>query len=47
MKELEKLSGVEIPASIRGIETRKILHNNVCEKQDIKHFLKTYFLERK
>ena len=39
MKELEKVSGVKIPASIQGIETRKVLHNNVCEKQDIKNFV--------
>lgn len=44
MKELEKLSGVVIPEPIRGIEERPILHQNVCEKDKIKDFVKEYLL---
>lgn len=44
MKELEKISGVSIPESIRGIETRKVLHNTICEKDNIKDFVTKYLL---
>ena len=44
MKEMEKVSGVAIPAPIRGIETRKIRHKNVCEKDGIADFVKGWLL---
>ncbi|NCC15316.1 MAG: threonine synthase [Clostridia bacterium] len=44
MHVLEKLSGVSIPEPIRGIENRTILHNNVCERDKIKDFVKRYLL---
>ena len=40
MTELEKISKVEIPAVIRDIETRPVLHKNVCERDKIKEFVK-------
>lgn len=40
--ELQKISKVEIPKPIKGIETKKIIHNNVCEKDKIKEFVKNY-----
>ena len=40
MDELEKLSKVEIPMPIRGIEKREVLHKNVCERDGIKEFVK-------
>jgi threonine synthase len=42
MGELEKISGVEIPAPIKGIENRPILHNTVIEKDSIKDFVKEH-----
>lgn len=42
MDELEKLSGVAIPESIRGIENRDILHKTVIEKDKIKSFVKEF-----
>ena len=44
MKELENISGVAIPAPIRGIETREIRHKNVCEKDAIADFVKGWLL---
>lgn len=44
MKKLQEVSGVKIPASIQDIEKRKILHNNICEKQNIKQFVIKYLL---
>ena len=40
MDELEKLSGVPIPAPVKDIEKREVLHNNLCEREKIKHFVK-------
>jgi len=42
MNELEKISGVEIPAPIRGIESRPILHKTVIERDVIKDFVKDH-----
>ncbi len=42
MGDLEKISGVEIPAPIKGIENRPILHNTVIEKDSIKDFVKEH-----
>ncbi|MBR5468816.1 MAG: threonine synthase [Firmicutes bacterium] len=42
MNELEKISGVEIPAPIRGIESRAILHKTVIERDVIKEFVKDH-----
>ena len=44
MEKLQEVSGVKIPASIKDIEKRKVLHNNVCEKQNIKEFVTKYLL---
>ena len=40
MKELEKISGVKIPAPVVDIEKREILHNNLCEREKIKDFVR-------
>lgn len=40
MDELEKLSGVPIPAPVKDIEKREVLHNNLCEREKIKDFVK-------
>ena len=45
MGELEQLSGVSIPAPIKGIESRPILHNTVIEKDNIKNFVKNYLVK--
>ena len=42
MDELEKISGVEIPSPIKGIENREIRHKTVIEKDGIKAFVKDY-----
>lgn len=44
MEKLQEVSGVKIPTSIKDIEKRKVLHNNVCEKQNIKEFVTKYLL---
>ncbi|MPN56013.1 hypothetical protein SDC9_203698 [bioreactor metagenome] len=40
MDELEKISGVKIPAPVKDIEKREILHSNLCEREKIKDFVK-------
>ena len=40
MKELEKISGVKIPAPVEDIEKREVLHNNLCEREKIKDFVR-------
>ena len=40
MKELEKISGVKIPAPVVDIEKREVLHNNLCEREKIKDFVR-------
>lgn len=40
MTELENISKVSIPEPIKGIESRPVLHNNVCEKDGIKNFVR-------
>ncbi|MDD3569844.1 MAG: threonine synthase, partial [Lachnospiraceae bacterium] len=42
MGELEKLSGVEMPIPIKGIESRPILHSTVIERDNIKDFVKEH-----
>lgn len=44
MKELEKISGVAIPESIRDIEQRPVLHHTICPKERIKEFVKAALL---
>ena len=44
MEELEGLSGISIPSVIRGIEKRVVLHNNVCNKNEIKAFVKAQLI---
>lgn len=44
MKKLQEVSGVKIPTSIQDIEKRKVLHSNICEKQNIKQFVIKYLL---
>ena len=39
MDELEKISGVKIPAPVKDIEKREILHSNLCEREKIKDFV--------
>ena len=45
MKELEKISGVKIPAPIAGIENRPVLHKAVIEKEEIKEFVKNQLIK--
>ena len=40
MKELEKISGVKIPAPVVDIEKREVLDNNLCEREKIKDFVR-------
>jgi hypothetical protein len=40
--DLEKASGVSVPAPIVGLEHRPILHKNVCEKTEIKEVVKNW-----
>ena len=40
MKELEKISGVKIPTPVVDIEKREVLHNNLCEREKIKDFVR-------
>ena len=40
MSELEKISGVSIPVPVKDIETREVLHNNLCEREKIKDFVR-------
>ena len=40
MKVLEKISGVKIPAPVVDIEKREVLHNNLCEREKIKDFVR-------
>ena len=40
--DLEKLSGVPVPAPIRGLQDRPILHRNVCEKGEIRRVVQDW-----
>ncbi len=40
MDELEKISGVVIPSPVKDIEKREVLHNNLCEREKIKDFVR-------
>lgn len=40
MKDLEEISKVSIPETIKGIEKRPILHKNICKKDGIKDFVR-------
>lgn len=40
--DLERISGVAVPAPIVGLEHRPILHKNVCEKNEIKDVVKNW-----
>ncbi len=42
MGEMEKVSKEKIPVPIRGLETKPVLHHNVCEKDKIKDFVRDY-----
>ena len=41
LNELEKVSGVAIPAPIKGIGTREVLHKDVIERDAIKEYVKS------
>ena len=41
-EDLERISGVAVPAPIVGLEHRPILHKNVCEKTEIKDVVKNW-----
>lgn len=41
---LEQLSGVLVPAPIKDLENRPVLHKNICEKNQIKAFVKNQLL---
>ena len=45
MGELEKISGVKIPAPVKDIEKREIMHNNLCQREKIKEFVKEQLLK--
>lgn len=40
MNELEKISGVKIPAPVKDIEKREVLHSNLCKRENIKDFVR-------
>ena len=40
--DLERISGIAVPAPIVGLEHRPILHKNVCEKNEIKEVVKNW-----
>ena len=40
--DLERISGVAVPAPIVGLAHRPILHKNVCEKNEIKEVVKNW-----
>ena len=42
--DLEKCSGVAVPAPIVGLAERPIRHQNVCEKTEIKEVVKRWLL---
>lgn len=42
--ELEKVSGVSVPAPIVGLETREVRHKTVCEKDEITEVVKRWLL---
>ena len=46
MGELERLSCVPVPGPINGLEKRPILHKTVCEKDELKDFVKQYLLKQ-
>lgn len=45
LKELFDLSNVEIPAAVKDIDKREILHNTVCDKEDMPNIVKAFLFE--
>ncbi len=45
MEELEKKSGVPIPAPIRSLEQKEVRHKKVCEKDQIKDCVRQWLLK--
>ena len=45
MAELEKISGVKIPAPVQDIEKRPVLHNDLCQRERIKEYVKEQLLK--
>lgn len=41
MKELSQRTGVKIPANLQGLENKKVLHDKVCEINEMKDFVRT------
>ena len=39
LEELEKVSGVQIPAPIKGIDKREVLHKTVIERDELRSFV--------
>ena len=39
LEELEKVSGVQIPAPIKGIDKREVLHKTVIERDELRTFV--------
>lgn len=42
LKELERISGVEIPAAVRDIDQREILHDTVCRTEEMPKIVKEW-----
>lgn len=40
LQKLSNFTGIEIPKALKGIDTKKILHNNKCEVSEMKDFVK-------
>lgn len=36
MKKMNELTGIQIPKAVDGIETRKVIHTDICEKHELK-----------
>lgn len=42
LEEIEKASNIDMPNSIKNLKDKKVIHNNTCSKEDMKHMIKKF-----
>lgn len=42
LEELFKVTGIDIPAAVKDIDKREVLHNTVCDKEEMKTMVKNF-----
>ncbi len=45
LDELNKMSGIKIPMAVKNIDQRKIIHNTVCNKEDMQQVILDFLIK--